>query len=73
MKRPRKPKFRKGQVVMARLDDVFVPTLVLRDPDIDFPTCVTTRMRRLEIYAMDRDRLRPLTARERGPRPKEKK
>jgi hypothetical protein len=68
VKRPRKPKFHKDQVVMAQLDGMFVPMVVLHDPDPDYPTCVATRIRRLEIYAMERDRVRPLTARERGKR-----
>lgn len=66
MKR-KKPKFRVGQVIMGRIDDLWVPWVVLKDPDPQFPTCVLVRHRATDKLLLERDdRVRPLTKRERG-------
>ena len=60
----REPRFNVGQVVMGRIDGVFVPWIVEKEVDDDWPSCVLVRHRRHEKFLMEPDRLRPLTKRE---------
>jgi len=62
----RKPKFKAGQVIMGRIDGVWVPWIVEKPRDPDFPTCVLVRHRGHERFVIEPDHLRPLTAHEKG-------
>ena len=68
-----KTRFRIGQVVMCRLGGIWTPWIVEATSDADYPSCLRVRHRPTEKFLMEPERVRPLTAKEIGPRPRRRK